>query len=338
VGALDLRRFTPGAVVRAAGAFHRNGDPRRDPKSVLSTLASPIGSVVDKARIALLAQRLLHTDPADILRGADLTTANDLRNIGFSPRMIERFLQPLFAGIQLDPALAASSRMFRVLLRTLAAGDAAVPSAGMQAIPDQLASRLPIGTITFGAKVERVTPSSVRLTDGSTVRAAGVVVAVEGPAAAHLLGMPDRGSLPVSCVYFAAPDAPLPDRAIILDGERSGPAVNVAIMSNVSPTYAPPGRALIAAACPGTMSVELEADVRRQMTCWFGPQVESWHVVDTYRIAHAQPSSRPPFNPKRAVRLGRGLYVCGDHRDTPSIQGALFSGRRTAEAIMADRR
>jgi len=29
--------------------------------------------------------------------------------------------------------------------------------------------------------------------------------------------------------------------------------------------------------------------------------------------------------------------VCGDHRDTGSIQGALFSGRRCAEAIL-DRR
>jgi hypothetical protein len=27
--------------------------------------------------------------------------------------------------------------------------------------------------------------------------------------------------------------------------------------------------------------------------------------------------------------------VCGDHRDTASIQGALFSGRRTGEAVRA---
>jgi hypothetical protein len=27
--------------------------------------------------------------------------------------------------------------------------------------------------------------------------------------------------------------------------------------------------------------------------------------------------------------------VCGDHRDTGSIQGALVSGRRTADAVLA---
>ncbi|MFD7408837.1 FAD-dependent oxidoreductase, partial [Streptomyces sp. NPDC059866] len=31
-----------------------------------------------------------------------------------------------------------------------------------------------------------------------------------------------------------------------------------------------------------------------------------------------------------------GLYVCGDHRDTSSVQGALHSGRRASAAILAD--
>jgi hypothetical protein len=34
------------------------------------------------------------------------------------------------------------------------------------------------------------------------------------------------------------------------------------------------------------------------------------------------------------VSLGHGLFVCGDHRDTASIQGALYSGRRTGRAVV----
>ncbi|NDF67795.1 MAG: oxidoreductase, partial [Actinobacteria bacterium] len=30
-----------------------------------------------------------------------------------------------------------------------------------------------------------------------------------------------------------------------------------------------------------------------------------------------------------------GLFVCGDHRDTGSIQGALYSGRRCGQAVAA---
>jgi hypothetical protein len=36
---------------------------------------------------------------------------------------------------------------------------------------------------------------------------------------------------------------------------------------------------------------------------------------------------------ERPVRLREGLFVCGDHRDTASIQGAMFSGRRCGLAV-----
>ena len=31
-----------------------------------------------------------------------------------------------------------------------------------------------------------------------------------------------------------------------------------------------------------------------------------------------------------------GVYLCGDHRDNASIEGAMVSGRRAAEAVLAD--
>jgi len=43
----------------------------------------------------------------------------------------------------------------------------------------------------------------------------------------------------------------------------------------------------------------------------------------------------PPFNPEQQVSLGDGIFVCGDHRDTGSIQGALYSGRRCGDAVLA---
>ena len=43
-----------------------------------------------------------------------------------------------------------------------------------------------------------------------------------------------------------------------------------------------------------------------------------------------------PHPLRRRVRLGEGLYVAGDHRDTSSLQGALVSGRRAASAVLAD--
>jgi hypothetical protein len=141
----------------------------------------------------------------------------------------------------------------------------------------------------------------------------------------------------VSCVWFAAPTAPLGQKLIVLDGTLTGPALNVAVMSNVAPEYAPAGQVLIAAACPASQDHvgELAMTVQQQLRGWWGPQVDAWRVLRVDSIHHGQPDSRPPFNVKQRVSLGDGLFVCGDHRDTPSIQGALFSGRRTGEAVLA---
>ncbi len=43
----------------------------------------------------------------------------------------------------------------------------------------------------------------------------------------------------------------------------------------------------------------------------------------------------PPLAVRARSRSGTVVFVCGDHRDTASIQGALVSGQRTAEAVDA---
>ena len=352
---LDLRRFDPGAVVRIGAREHVVSDPFRTMRrgnagraaraaavAGAATLAAPIGSPLDKARIALLRRRVLHTDPRQLLRGPDTSTSAALTARGFSPRMVDHFLRPLFGGIQLDPELSTSSRMFDVIFRMLAEGDAAVPAAGMGAIPAQLAAGLAPGTVRLRTAVEAVEGTSVRLAGGAVLRARAVVVATEGPVAAQLLGLPPVGSHAAACVWFAAPAAPTRSRAIVLDGTGTGPAWNVAVMTNVAPEYAPEGQHLIAAAVPGTAAVdparsdgELERAVRAQLRGWWGAPVDGWRVLRTHRIAHGQPDQSPPFQPKQRVALGDGVFVCGDHRDTASIQGALFSGRRCAEAVIA---
>jgi hypothetical protein len=69
------------------------------------------------------------------------------------------------------------------------------------------------------------------------------------------------------------------------------------------------------------------------MRSWFGPQVDAWRLLRTDHIHHAQPSQDLPFQPRQRVQIADGLFVAGDHRDTSSIQGALFSGRRVAKAV-----
>ena len=334
---LQLRSFAPGAMVRIDGEFVMVADPLRAPSKLLATVQAPIGTARDKARIAALALGARRGTIADDLAAEDTSTLRYLRNRGFSETVIDRFFRPLFGGVLLDDELQTSSRMFRFVWRMMATGDSAVPAGGMQALPDQLVSRLPDGVLRYGHNVAAVTPTSIQLDTGEGVAARSVVVAVEGPAAARLLDeVPDPGSRHVSCVYFAADRPPFDEPVLVLNGDGSddGPINNLAVMTNVSPDYGPPGSSLIAAASLD-LGDGLESRVRRQLADWYGPQVDGWRHVRTYRIPHAQPTQSPPFPPQREAATRAGVFVAGDHRATASINGALESGRLAAEAVLA---
>jgi phytoene dehydrogenase-like protein len=335
LGALDIRCFEPGAMVWDGGELSAVGDPLRRPRTLVPTLTSPVGSVGDKLRVLRQRLRLGRSSPADLLRGEDIETIEALRHDGFSDRMIERFFRPLVGGIQLDPSLRTSRRMFDVILRSLITGDVGVPARGMGAIPEQLASRVPDGTIHLDARVSSVAPGRVAVEGRGTVAATSIVVATDGPSAVDLVGLPAVESNPATCVWFAADRPPISERYIVLDATGAGPATNIAVMTNVAPEYSPDGSALLAAACPGVLDPAAEPAVRGQLRAIFGAGVDHWRHLRTDAIQHGQPRQYPPFAPKQRVALGEGLFVCGDHRDTASIQGALYSGRRCATAILA---
>ncbi len=338
---LDLCRFDPGALVQIGARRHRVGDPLRQIGALPASALAPIGTFADKVRLARLFLEVRRASPRSLLRRPGRSTFEELTARGFSSRAIDRFWRPLFGGIQLDPDLEVSNRRFLVILAMLAEGSAAVPATGMGAIPAQLAAALPDDSVWLDAPVAEITATGVALADGRRVDASSVVVATDGPTAARLLHLPDPGSRAVSCVQLAADEAPISQRLVVLDGDGRGPATNVAVMTNVAPQYAPAGRAQISVEVPGPITgtdAELLHAVRAQLRGWFGSAVDRWEHLRTLRIPHGHPDQRAGFPVKRPVRLGEARYVCGDHRDTASIQGALYSGRRTASAVIADLR
>ncbi len=267
VGALQLELFDPGALIHTGNQFWELGDPLQRPASLIPTLRTAISRSVaspgDLIRLLALRLRLSKTDVPDLLRGPDVPTIDALTTLGFSNRSIQRFFRPLVGGIQLDPSLNTSARMFDTILKMLFAGRAAVPRHGMQTISKQLGSRLPSSAVHLHVPVRSVTASAVRI-DSGEVDASAVVVATDGNSAAELLGRPRHTPRSAGCVWFDAPEAPTDRRLIVLDGDRSGPVSNVSVMSNVSSRYAPPGRHLIAAAAPGFIGVDLEQHARSQ--------------------------------------------------------------------------
>jgi phytoene dehydrogenase-like protein len=206
-GALDLRVFTPGALIRAEGRFYRALDPIRRPLAALAGLLAPIGSLWDKANVLRFRRQVLSTSVESIFSAPEQTAQAALKAFGFSDRILDRFFRPLFGGIFLEKDLATSGRMLHFVYRMMAESDTA-----------------------------------------------------------------------------------------------------------------------------------LEARVRHQLAGWFGaPQVSRWRRLKIYRIPFAQFEQTPGVlePPQRPVRLCPRLFVCGEHVENASINGAMVAGRRGAEAILA---
>jgi phytoene dehydrogenase-like protein len=338
--ALGLRPFYPGALIRYGGRSHRFADPWRHPIDGIMGLFSAIGTVSDKLKIRKLRKQVLTGSLQDLYDRPENTTLQALRNLGFSENMIGCFFKPFIGGVFFDPNLGVSSRMFEFGFRMFSMGDTALPSSGMGAIPEQIAARLPVGTVRTGARVESIQEDGVTLRSGEKIRSQAVVLATEGPETARLLGDQERpDSRSVTCVYFAADEPPFSEPLLVLNGEGKGPVNSLCCPSSVAPNYAPKGKSLVSVTIignPDQGDQQVETAVRTQLTEWFGLSVKEWRYLRICRIPHALPMQVPPvFDPaQRRAQIRPGLFVCGEYQNVASIQWAMVSGRLAAEAVM----
>ena len=338
--ALDPRAFSPGVTVRG-GAGDSGAWPTRPASRSRRWGPRGCDPAGRGAAAGLASPRPVHAGDA-LATAPQSTTAELLEGRGFSRELREAFFRPFLAGTFFDDAMATSSRLTELVFRCFFRGDVAVPALGMQRLPEQLASELPAEGLRLSSPVDAIEPGAV-VGGAGRVTADHVVVATEAPAAARLLG--DRGEVrttaraTATCWYGTAV-APVAGPDLVLGADDDGPVATVAPMSQVSADYAPPGQHLVAASTanlPDLDDAGLDRMVRAQLRAWWGSPVDRWRLLRVDRIPYAQPRMDPSDLPalRREVRVDDRLWVCGDHRDTASLQGAMVSGRRTAEAILA---
>lgn len=338
---LDLGDFEPGALIRLNGKFSPVTDPIRRPGSAVSAIGSPVMGLADKVRVARMRQELLATSPAEILARPDIPAIDSLRQRGFSLFALERFFKPFFGGVFIDPELTTSSRLLEIFFRCFSAAPAALPAGGIANLAQSIATGLADGVVNLNRPVSEVKADGVRLDDGEWIEASAVVVATDERNAARLAGVaePSPGRV-TTCVYYDAPASDLADKVLYLSPPGSGPINELATPSAVARGYAPAGRSLISVSAIGENATldGLEPMIRNQLGDWFGGEtVARWNHLATRTVTDALPD----FGPGRFQAGGldpaleNGLFVCGDYRESPSIQGALASGRKAAEAVIA---
>ena len=333
--ALALRRFGAGVVVASAGGRHVLADPRRMPSALWSSLTAPLGSLREKAAFAAWAALAGYADPVRVARPrrGDTTLAASLDAAGVHGRLRSAVVEPFLAGVLGEDAGWTSAAFARLDVRSFVRGTPSVPAAGVGALPETMAAALPAGAVVLDAPVRSVSETGLDRAGGPDA----VVVATNASTATALvpsIGPPRWNAL--TTFWHATDRAPSTARLLHVDGDRRGPVVNTAVMTNVAPTYAPAGRHLVASTVLGDRGdAATERAVREHVALVYGTSTSGWDLVRVHALPRALPAMPPPLEPRRAVDLGDGVFVTGDHRDLASQQGALTSGRRTADAVLA---
>ena len=356
--ALEVCNYEPGAVLVQGDRHYPIGDPLRAPATLFQSIANPLLTPLDKARVLALRAKLWRISIERIWQQPDSPTIEFLKDWGFSRQIIEHFFLPFYGGIFLDPDLKTSSRLFQFYFKMLSEGAIVTPKRGMGAISTQLAGYLSSQQLRCNAPVERIQVDDNRVTgvvmrDGTSVEADWVICATAAPTVSQLLPQLKSPHLElpttprtVTCLYFSSPISAHPQAAIHLNSalSQTGPAGstinNCVQLSNISSALAPAGQHLISVTVLGNPAIstpELVQRCHKELLEWF-PHLDGDRLafLREYRIPFAQFDQPPGIHDRLPDNTSdiQGLILAGEFTQHSSIEGAMRSGELAAEKVL----
>ncbi len=334
---LDLQAFKSGAIIRdiQKNDFSMVANPFKEPSKIWSSLTSNVGTFADKIRILRL---ILETGNVqeEVFEKKSISTIDYLRNYGFSDNMIQQFFRPFFGGVFLENELSTSANFFKYVFGKFYEGDAVIPAKGIEQIAKQIEKMLYIGTVKLNTKVVKIDGNRVYLENGDKLYGEKIVLATDGFNADKLLGKTtDRKFNATICTYFSANQSPLKDKMLVLNPNRASMVHNMCVPSDIAPAYAPDGKSLISVSTQGFNLYdenELAKNIKRELTTWYGNEVQDWQHLKTYHIPKALPNFDQSYIDNH-LKISDILYQCGDATAYPSLNAAIATGRKVAEML-----
>ena len=326
----DLRRFP--AVVRFTDGrnIHEIGDPRGDPRRLVSSLRHPDVSFNDAVKFAFMMSILRVSSARTILKGPDFTLHEALLRNRFSPDFIESILTPFLRGPLLDNELVTSWHYSALVLKSFTQGRPGTHPQGIAALPRALEQSLSATQVRLGENVIRVASTRVE-TERNHYHARAVIVATDAPSARKLVGVSDTAWRAQTTWWLSLPRQHVASQLRIDTGR--GFLSNLLNVSSVAHERAATGRSLVAANANGEFNSGEDNDVRADVSRIYEVGKNEIELIDRDVVPHALPDVVIPLNLRRA-QVHRDVIVAGDYLQTPSIQGALVSGRRAAHITL----
>ena len=338
--ALNLKYLPSGACIRMGNKYHVMPNPLKNWATAPQALLAPVSSLLDKIKVLQLninlrkAPEPLPAEPFD-----KITTLDYLKQVGYSPTIINSFFKPFFRGVFLEKELKTDAKFFKFLFSQFAKGDVVIPQDGMQAIPQQIAAHLNPQQIRLNTTVKQIVDNTIYLENGETIMADKIVLATDATTAAKLLGQqPITQFNATSCLYFYStiPFKKFKKPYLIINTNNNELIAHLLVVSDVAPSYAPNGETLLSVSLVGKNNYsdgELIIKIQQELIHWFTDEY-NWQHLRTYHIPEALPQYFEGEHKHQPLKINSFTYQCGDYMAYPSLNAAMKTGRQVAEMLM----
>lgn len=325
---LELQSFNSGALIFNGKHLELLANPFRHPFQSLKTLQFSSASLKDKALVVKLMAQVLIEKHSDEM--GTRTTLDFLRDFGFSKNFIDDFWIPFLTGVYLDPSLSVGSGFFKFLMNCFAWGEVTLPLNGMNQLPLAMSRQLSPESIKLSTCVKSWNSHGVSLENGETIDASAVVCAFDPK-----IKEPNKEKhfRSATTYYFTSEILNTLgwDKWLILVPPRFGFSIShLALVSSVASGYTTTGKPLLSVTVTGEKRPsenEIMAEVEK---------IAQKSLRLTPIAITEVPNALPILEGKKAgFEIKEGIWFCGDRFSTPSINGALRSGRLAAESILS---
>ena len=334
--ALELHRLESGALIYVNDKAYRIGDPMRNWKMLFPTIFSDIGSISDKLKVLKLNNRLKRKSIDEIFESHETTTLQYLIEFGFSPKIIERFFKPFFAGIFLESSIQTSSRMFEFVYKMFGEGYATIPKLGIGEISNQLKNKLHHTEFIFNCEVKDITNDKILMVSGENLPHDGVIIATNSTSIIRSHKGSDMKWKSCMCLYFEVDQTNIPANTIALIVDGGNYANNLYAYTDIKT-----GKTILSVTTLEHMN-KTDAEIIENIIAEVKKYTGALKVdfIHHYRIKQALPDI---LNPKMTVQPGENqvmdnIFLAGDALMNGSLNAAMESGRIAAKTLLEKRK
>jgi len=327
---LNLQKFNSGALIYDGKQLTALGNPLVHPSALLSIFQQQNISLKDIFLVGKLIA-LSQLTKTDTPLG-NKSTLQYLNDFGFSQKFIDYFWKPFLTGVFLDPSLAIGSDYFKFLIRSFAMGNVTLPENGMSELPRQMSQQLDSDSIWLSQDVVSWNSHEVVLSSGQKIQAKKVICTFDPTDKINSTDSKNYHS--VSTYYFTSDtltDLNWNQWLILVPRHLGFSFDHMTLISSVAKKYGN-GHPLLSVSVVGDKNVPIEILIKEINQIAQKDLGLRW--VTSTVVHKALPNIRTSVTEGYFEK--DGIIYCGDRWASPSINGALKSGRLAALKAISD--